>query len=118
MADSKGLLEIAKEAKDLIERARDGKLAPEEYQGGGFTLSNLGMYGIKQFNAIINPPQGCILAVGKAEQRPVVKDGEITVATVMNCTLSVDHRSVDGAVGSEFLQAFKELITNPMLILL
>lgn len=115
-ADKKGVLQIAKEAKGLIERARALKLMPEEYQGGTFSLSNLGMYGTKEFQAIINPPQGCILAVGAAEQRAVVKGGQIKIATMMNCTLSVDHRVVDGATGALFLQNFKQLITHPALI--
>jgi pyruvate dehydrogenase E2 component (dihydrolipoamide acetyltransferase) len=117
-AGSKGLAEISSEMKDLAARARDGKLKPEEYQGGGFSVSNLGMYGIKDFAAIINPPQGCILAVGAGEQRPVVKEGALAVATVMSCTLSVDHRVVDGAVGAEFLAAFKRLIEDPLTMLL
>ncbi len=117
-AESKGLAAISAEMKDLAARARDGKLKPEEYQGGGFSLSNLGMYGIKEFAAIINPPQGCILAVGAGEQRPVVKNGNLAVATVMSATLSVDHRVVDGALGAEFLAAFKSLIQDPLAMLL
>ncbi|MBI5164102.1 MAG: pyruvate dehydrogenase complex dihydrolipoamide acetyltransferase [Magnetospirillum sp.] len=117
-ADRKGLAEISAAMKTLAAKARDGKLKPEEFQGGGFTVSNLGMYGIKSFSAILNPPQGCILAVGAAEQRPVVKDGALAVATVMTCTLSVDHRVVDGAVGAEFLAAFKGLIEDPLSMLL
>ena len=117
-AESKGLATISREMKDLAARARDGKLKPEEYQGGTFSVSNLGMYGISDFAAIINPPQGCILAVGAGEQRPVVKDGALAVATVMTCTLSVDHRVVDGAVGAEFLAAFKKLIEYPAAMLL
>ncbi len=117
-ADAKSLAQISAEMKDLAVRARDGKLRPEEFQGGGFTISNLGMYGIKEFSAIINPPQSCILAVGAGEQRAVVKGGQLAVATVMTCTLSVDHRSVDGAVGAEFLAAFKPLIEQPCLLLL
>ncbi len=112
-ADGKTLAQISAEMKDLGMRARENKLRPEEFQGGGFTISNLGMYGIKEFSAIINPPQSCILAVGAGEQRPVVKNGQLAVATVMTCTLSVDHRSVDGSVGAEFLAAFKPLIENP-----
>ena len=104
--------------KDLATRARDGKLAPEEYQGGSFSVSNLGMFGVKQFDAVINPPQACILAVGAWEQRPVVKDGQIVPATVMSCTLSVDHRVVDGAIGAELLAAIKRYIENPALMLL
>ena len=87
-AETKGLAEISNEMKDLAKRARDGKLKPEEFQGGTFSISNLGMFGIREFAAIINPPQGCILAVGAGEQRPVVKDGALAVATVMSCTLS------------------------------
>jgi pyruvate dehydrogenase E2 component (dihydrolipoamide acetyltransferase) len=117
-ADEKGLARISNEVKDLAGRGRDGKLMPEEYQGGGFTISNLGMFGVKDFAAIINPPQSCILAVGAGEQRPVVKDGALAVATVMCCTLSVDHRSVDGAVGAQFLAAFKRMIEEPLTMML
>ncbi len=119
-ADAKGLAEISAEVKELAGRARAKPmgLAPEEYQGGTFSVSNLGMYGIKEFAAIINPPQSMILAVGSAEQRPVVKDGALAVATMMSCTLSVDHRVVDGALGAQFLQAFKGLIEDPLTMLL
>jgi pyruvate dehydrogenase E2 component (dihydrolipoamide acetyltransferase) len=117
-AQNKGLRDISSEIKDLATRARDGKLKPEEFQGGTFTVSNLGMYGIKEFSAIINPPQSCILAVGAGEQRPYVEDGEIKIGTFMSCTLSTDHRSVDGAVGAEFLQIFKQFIENPVSMLL
>ncbi|WP_119458669.1 pyruvate dehydrogenase complex dihydrolipoamide acetyltransferase [Rhodospirillaceae bacterium SYSU D60014] len=117
-ADAKGLAEIANEMKDLAGRAREGKLKPEEYQGGTFSVSNLGMYGIREFSAVINPPQGAILAVGAGEQRPIVRDGSLAVATVMSCTLSVDHRVVDGATGAEFLAAFKRLIEDPLTMLL
>ncbi len=117
-ADKKGLAAVSEEMKELAEKARTGKLKPEEFMGGGFTISNLGMFGVKDFAAIINPPQSCILAVGAGEQRPVVVDGKIEVATVMSCTLSVDHRSVDGSVGAEFLQAFKKRIEDPALMLL
>ncbi len=113
-AEDKSILQISAEMKDLAARARDGKLRPDEYQGGGFTISNLGMFGIREFAAIINPPQACILAVGAGEQRPVVKDGVIGIATVMTCTLSIDHRAVDGVIGAEFLAAFKTLIENPV----
>jgi pyruvate dehydrogenase E2 component (dihydrolipoamide acetyltransferase) len=116
-AENKRLSEISNEMKGLAGRAKDGKLKPEEYTGGSFSLSNLGMFGIKHFAAIINPPQGCILAVGAGEQRPVVRDGELAVATVMSCTLAVDHRVVDGAIGAEFLSAFKKLIENPLAML-
>ena len=119
-ADGKGLAEISAEVRELAGRARAKPmgLAPEEYQGGTFSVSNLGMYGIKEFAAIINPPQSMILAVGAAEQRPVVKDGALAVATMMSCTLSVDHRVVDGALGATFLQAFKGLIEDPLTMLL
>ena len=117
-ANGKGLLEISNEVKELAAKARDGSLMPEAYQGGTFTISNLGMYGIKQFEAIINPPQGAILAVGAGQQRPVVKDGALAIATVMSCSLSVDHRVVDGAIGAEFLAAFKLLIEAPITMLL
>ncbi|OUS15602.1 pyruvate dehydrogenase complex dihydrolipoamide acetyltransferase [Rhodospirillales bacterium 47_12_T64] len=117
-AQGKGLGVISSEMKDLAGRARDGKLKPEEYQGGTFSISNLGMFGIRDFSAIINPPQGCILAVGAGEQRPVVKDGALAIATVMTCTLSVDHRVVDGAVGAEYMAAFKKLIQEPLSMLL
>lgn len=117
-AENKGLATIAREMKDLASRAREGKLKPEEYQGGTFSVSNLGMYGVRHFQAIINPPQGCILAVGAGEQRPVVKKGSLSIATVMSCTLSVDHRVVDGAVGAEFMAAFKKLIEDPITMLL
>jgi pyruvate dehydrogenase E2 component (dihydrolipoamide acetyltransferase) len=116
-APSKGLATISAEMKDLAARARDGKLKPQEYQGGTFSLSNLGMFGIKHFQAIINPPQACILAVGAGEKKPVVNDkGVIEVATVMSATLSVDHRVVDGAVGAEWLVAFKKYLETPMLM--
>lgn len=117
-ADQKGLAQISAEMKELAERGRMGKLLAEEYQGGGFTISNLGMYGIREFAAIINPPQSCILAVGVGEQRAVVKDGALAIATMMTCTLSADHRVVDGALGAEYLAAFKKLIEHPLSMLL
>jgi len=117
-ADSKGLGEISANMVDLAGRARQGKLTPDEYQGGSISISNLGMFGIKQFDAVINPPQGAILAVGAGEQRPVVKNGELAIATVMTCTLSCDHRVIDGALGAELLQAFKSLIEFPAAMLL
>ena len=117
-ADKKGLATISNEMKDLAKRAREGKLKPEEYQGGGFSISNLGMYGIKDFLAVINPPQSCILAVGAGEQRPVVKDGALAIATVMTTTLSVDHRVVDGALGAEVLNVIKAGLEDPMSLLL
>lgn len=116
-AETKGLREISEEVKDLAARARDGKLKPIEFQGGTFSISNLGMYGIKDFAAIINPPQACILAVGAGIQQPVVVNGKLEVGTVMSVTLSVDHRAVDGAVGAEYLQVFKRYIENPVSML-
>ena len=117
-AQNKGLVTISREMKDYAARARAGALKPEEYIGGTFSLSNLGMFGIRDFSAVINPPHGCILAVGAGEQRVIVVKGEMTVATLMTCTLSVDHRVVDGAIGAEFLSAFKGLIETPMTMLL
>jgi pyruvate dehydrogenase E2 component (dihydrolipoyllysine-residue acetyltransferase) len=117
-ADLKGLAAISNEVRFLAKRARDGKLTPEEYQGGGFTISNLGMFGVKDFAAIINPPQACLLAVGAAEKRPVVKEGALAIATMMSCTLSIDHRAVDGAAGAEYLQVFKRLIEDPLRMML
>jgi pyruvate dehydrogenase E2 component (dihydrolipoamide acetyltransferase) len=117
-ADTKSLRQIAAEMKDLAGRARDGKLKPQEYQGGTFSISNLGMFGIREFAAVINPPQSCILAVGNGEQRAVVEDGALKVATVMTVTLSVDHRAVDGALGAEYLAAFKVLIEDPYSLLI
>jgi pyruvate dehydrogenase E2 component (dihydrolipoamide acetyltransferase) len=117
-AGNKGLRAISDEMKDLASRARAGKLQPQEYQGGSFSVSNLGMFGVKHFEAVINQPQGAILAVGAGEQRPVVKDGALAIATVMSCTLSVDHRVVDGSVGAEYLAAFKAIIEDPMSMLL
>ena len=116
-AHHKTLKQLSREMKSLAEKARAGKLAPEEFQGGTFTISNLGMYGIKHFSAIINPPQACILAVGMGEQRPIIRNGQIQVAMQMTCTLSVDHRAVDGAVGSTFLTTFKEFIEDPLRLL-
>lgn len=117
-AQAKSVLQISAEMKDLGLRARAGKLKLEEFQGGTFTISNLGMFGIKQFDAVINPPQACILAVGAGEQRAVVKDGQLGVATLMTCTLSVDHRAVDGALGAKFLAAFKDGIEKPLSLLI
>ena len=115
---SKGLIEISEDMQDLADKAKNGKLLPEEYVGGSFSISNLGMYGIKEFSALINPPQGCILAVGAGEKRPVVINEQIKIATIMTVTLSCDHRVVDGAVGAEFLSEFKNFIENPSLMLL
>ncbi len=115
-ADQKSLPQISTEMKDLAKRARDNKLKPEEFQGGGFSISNLGMYGVKTFQAIINPPQACILAVGAGEEKVKVVKGEFKAVQVMNATLSVDHRAVDGALGAEFLQIFKRYIEHPILM--
>ena len=112
-ADRKGLAQIANEMKDLAGRAREGKLRPEEYQGGGFSVSNLGMYGVSHFTSIVNPPQGAILAVGAGVQKVVVHEGEMAVATVMTCTLTCDHRILDGALGAQWLQVFKGYIERP-----
>jgi pyruvate dehydrogenase E2 component (dihydrolipoamide acetyltransferase) len=117
-ADSKTLSTLSAEMKDLAARARDRKLAPHEYQGGSFAISNLGMMGIDNFDAVINPPHGSILAVGAGVKKPIVdKDGELAVATVMSVTLSVDHRVIDGALGAEFLNAIKENLENPLAML-
>ena len=113
-AEEKTLSAISNEMRDLGKRAKDRKLKPEEYQGGTSSVSNMGMMGVKQFAAVINPPHATILAVGAGEQRPVVKNGQLAVATVMTVTLSTDHRCVDGALGAELLQAFKGYIENPM----
>ncbi|WP_016770179.1 pyruvate dehydrogenase complex dihydrolipoamide acetyltransferase [Rickettsia sibirica] len=117
-ANQKNILELSREMKALIKKAKDNKLTPEEFQGGGFTISNLGMYGIKNFNAIINPPQSCIMGVGASAKRAIVKNDQITIATIMDVTLSADHRVVDGAVGAEFLAAFKKFIESPVLMLI
>jgi pyruvate dehydrogenase E2 component (dihydrolipoamide acetyltransferase) len=117
-ADTKGLATISAEMRDLGARAKAGKLKLEEFQGGTFSISNLGMMGIKHFTAVINPPHACILAVGAGEQRPVVKNGALGIATVMSCTLSCDHRVLDGAVGAQFIGAFKKLIEDPLSMLL
>jgi pyruvate dehydrogenase E2 component (dihydrolipoamide acetyltransferase) len=113
-AEQKGLAEIALEAKDLAERARTRKLKPEEFQGGTFSISNLGMYGIRQFGSIINPPQGAILSVGAGEARAVVRDGQVIVRTLMTVTLTCDHRVIDGAIGARWLAAFRALIEDPI----
>ena len=113
-----GLADISRKTSDLASRARAGTLDPSEYAGGSFTISNLGMFGVREFAAVINPPQSAILAVGAGEQRPVVKNGELAVATVMTVTLSADHRIVDGALGAKWLQAFKRAIEQPVTMLL
>jgi pyruvate dehydrogenase E2 component (dihydrolipoamide acetyltransferase) len=113
-AETKSLAQIAVEAKDLAERARVKKLKPEEFMGGTFSVSNLGMFGIKFFGSILNPPQGCILSVGAGEKRPVVRGDQLAIATIMTVTLTCDHRVVDGAVGARWLEAFKGLIEDPI----
>ncbi|GBQ70737.1 pyruvate dehydrogenase complex dihydrolipoamide acetyltransferase [Komagataeibacter intermedius] len=113
-ADTKGLRQISLETRDLVARARAGKLKPEEFQGGTFSISNMGMYGVKAFSAILNPPQAAILAIAAGERRPVVKGNDITIATVMTVTLSVDHRVVDGALAAEWVSAFRTVVENPM----
>lgn len=117
-AEQQGLAALAQTTAALAARARDGALQPEDYTGGSFTISNLGMFGIKEFAAVINPPQGGILAVGAGEPRPVVIDGKLDIATVMTVTLSADHRAVDGAVGAKWLQAFKGFVEDPVTMLL
>ncbi|HJV41966.1 pyruvate dehydrogenase complex dihydrolipoamide acetyltransferase [Caulobacter sp.] len=116
-AETKGLAQISTEMKDLAARAKAKKLKPEEFQGGTFSVSNLGMFGIKAFSSIINEPQGAIMSVGAGEQRPVVKNGQLAVATVMTVTLTCDHRVVDGAIGAKFLAAFKPLIEEPLTLI-
>ncbi|WP_043831154.1 pyruvate dehydrogenase complex dihydrolipoamide acetyltransferase [Muricoccus aerilatus] len=117
-ADQKGLATISNEMKDLAARAKAGKLKPEEFQGGGFSISNMGMFGVKEFSAIINPPQAGILAVSAGEKRPVVKDGQLAVATVMTVTLSVDHRAIDGALAAEWVATFKSIVEDPLSLML
>ncbi len=117
-AETKGLAAISDEMKSLADKARNRKLMPEDYAGGTFSISNLGMMGIKSFMSIINEPQGCILSVGAGEQRPVVKNGALAIATVMSVTLTCDHRVVDGAIGSAWLAAFKSLIEEPIGLML
>ena len=115
-AETKSLSAISNEMKELAGRARAGKLKPHEYQGGTSSVSNLGMFGIKDFTAVINPPQSTILAVGTGEERAVVRNGQLAVATLMSVTLSCDHRAVDGALGAELISAFKRLIENPVMM--
>ncbi len=117
-ADQKSLQDISIETKSLAKKAREGKLQPGEFQGGSFSISNLGMFGIDNFSAIVNPPQSCILAVSRAVEKPVIKHGKVVAASMMNVTLSSDHRSVDGAVGAEFLKELRNYIENPVLMLI
>jgi pyruvate dehydrogenase E2 component (dihydrolipoamide acetyltransferase) len=115
-AETKSLSAISNEMKDLAARAKTKKLKPNEYQGGTSSVSNLGMYGIKDFTAVINPPQSSILAVGSGEERAVVRKGQIVPATIMSCTLSCDHRAIDGALGAELIGAFRKLIESPVMM--
>ena len=117
-AETMGLAALSQTTADLASRARQGQLRVAEYTGGSFSISNLGMFGVREFAAVINPPQGAILAVGAGEQRPVVVDGALTVATVMTVTLSADHRAIDGAVAAQWLQFFKGFVENPVTMLL
>lgn len=117
-ANQKNISAISREVKELVSRAKSGKLKPEEFQGGGFTISNLGMFGIKQFSAIINPPQSCIMSVGTSEKRPIIVDNKIEIANMVSITLSVDHRTVDGALAAGFLNIFKSYIETPLQMLL
>lgn len=117
-ADKKSLRQISQETKDLVKRARAGKLKTEEFQGGTFSISNMGMYGVKDFSAIINPPQAAILAIAAGRKQPVVKGNELAVATVMTVTLSVDHRVVDGSVAAEWLSAFRSVVESPLTLVI
>lgn len=110
--EKKSLLVLAGEVRTLTESARAGRLKPEEYSGGTFTISNLGMHGVTSLYPIVSPPQSCIMGVGAVEERPVVRDHALTIGVVTTCTLSADHRAIDGATGAEFLAAFRQLIEN------
>ena len=113
-ADKRGILDLARESRRLIEAARTNKLKPEDFQGGTFSVSNLGMFGVEEFTAIINPPESGILAIGAATPTPVVRDGQVVVRDIMKVTLSVDHRALDGATAARFLQELKRLLENPL----
>ena len=117
-ADRKGLVQLSDEIRELAGRARDGKLRPEEYQGGSCTVSNLGMYGIETVYPILNPPQACILGVGAAEETAVVENGALAVGMLVTITLAADHRAVDGAVGAQFLGAIRANLEDPMRMML
>ncbi len=117
-ANYKSIIEISNEMKALAKKARENTLRPEEFQGGGFSISNLGMYGIKQFQAIVNPPQSCIMAVGTSNKRPIVINDQISIATILDISISCDHRVVDGAVGAKFLSSFKKFIEHPIKMIL
>ena len=116
-ANAKSVGQISREVKELAERARNRKLAPEEYTGATFSVSNLGMFGITEFTALINPPEACILAVGAMTPTPVVRGGEVAVRQMMKVTLSCDHRVVDGATGAQFLQTLKKILENPLYLI-
>jgi pyruvate dehydrogenase E2 component (dihydrolipoamide acetyltransferase) len=116
-ADQKSIGQIAREIRELAERARAKKLRPEEYMGATFSVSNMGMFGIDEFTAVINPPEAAILAVGAIEPKPVVRDNQIVVRKMMRVTMSCDHRVVDGATGAKFLQTLKKMLENPLLLL-
>jgi pyruvate dehydrogenase E2 component (dihydrolipoamide acetyltransferase) len=116
-ADTKGLAQLGDEVRVLAKKAKEKKLQPAEWEGNTFTISNLGMFGIEQFTAIVNPPDSCIMAVGGISQEPVVKNGQIVVGNIMKVTLSCDHRVVDGATGAAFLQTFKNYMENPVTML-
>ena len=117
-AGNKSVVQISSEMKDLAGRARNGQLLPEEYQGGTVSISNLGMYGIREFSAVINPPQASILAIGKGEERPIVRHGAVQTATLMTVTISADHRAIDGVIGAQFLNAFKDYLEAPLTMLI
>jgi pyruvate dehydrogenase E2 component (dihydrolipoamide acetyltransferase) len=117
-ADSKGLMQISAEVREYAKKAKDKKLQPSDWEGNTFTISNLGMFGIESFTAIVNPPDSCILAIGGIKEVPVVKNGQVVPGNVMKVTLSCDHRVVDGAMGSAFLQTFKQYMENPAAMLL
>ena len=117
-ADTKSVAVLNRELRELAERARNGKLKPEDYSGGTCTISNLGMFGVTSLYPIVNPPQACILGLGAVEERPVVRNHELAVGRMMTCTLSADHRALDGAIGAEFIAAFRQYIEDPWLLLL
>jgi pyruvate dehydrogenase E2 component (dihydrolipoamide acetyltransferase) len=117
-ADAKSLPEIAGEVRELAERARARKLKPDEYTGATFSISNLGMFGIDEFTAVINPPEGAILAVGAMKPRAVARDNEVVIKQTMRVTMSCDHRVIDGAVGAQFLRTFKQIMENPLYLFL
>ncbi|MBM3418870.1 MAG: 2-oxo acid dehydrogenase subunit E2, partial [Bacteroidetes bacterium] len=117
-ADTKELTQISAEVKEYAQRAKEKKLQPSDWEGNTFTISNLGMFGIESFTAIVNPPDSCILAVGGIKETPVVRNGMVVPGNVMKVTLSCDHRVVDGAIGSAFLQTFKQYMENPVVLLL